>query len=59
MSRISKTKIVNTKTESYDSSPSGGDHQGLAGILEDMHRRLNDGFSPHVHADFIGHALRA
>ena len=57
MSRISKTKIVNTKTESYDSSPSGGGHQGLAGILEDMHRRLNDGFSPHVHADFIGRAL--
>ena len=57
MSRISKTKIVNTKTESYDSSPSRGGHQGLAGILEDMHRRLNDGFSPHVHADFIGHAL--
>lgn len=57
MSRISKTKIVNTKTESYDSSHSGGGHQGLAGILEDMHRRFNDGFSTHVHADFIGHAL--
>lgn len=57
MSRISKTKIVNTKTESYDSSPSGEGHQRLAGVLEDMHRRLNDGFSPHVHADFIGHAL--